>query len=82
MTFFCVPESVPFGATSEHLVVRPGGLALLGESGHALLLVLGGEEGLEEAALEAETLLERELEGWASALHCGWRKEVEVGLSR
>src|SRR4051794_23923517 len=39
------------------------GLALFGEGGHAFLLVLGREGGMEQPALEADTLFQRRLIG-------------------
>lgn len=61
---------------SPHLVVGPGGLALLGEGSHTLLLVGGSEEGLEDAALEAETLLKRELLRWRGVSCCAQLSQV------
>ena len=55
-------------ALSLSLLVRKLGLALLGESSHSFLLVLGREERLEEAALEAGTLLQAELEGCVATI--------------
>ena len=46
----------------------PGGLALLGEGGHAFLLILGGEEQVEGASLEEDAFGQRTLEGAVDGL--------------
>lgn len=50
--------------------MRELGLALLGERRHAFLLVGRGEQLLEQAALEVETFLERELVGFQVSTRC------------
>src|SRR3954447_20609394 len=60
------PRSLPLGVgegeIERHLPPLPVARALLNESGHALLLVLGAEQAVEQAALEADALAERVLE--------------------
>lgn len=66
MTFFPFKYCTVRHLGGKGLLVREAGLALLGESSHAFLLILGSEQALEETALESGSLLEVEFEGCRS----------------